>query len=198
MKITKYLRLPILAVVAILFIYGSIGLAKSQNQTENTQNNLQEKIEGLQKQIIQNQNQNDNQIAELQKQIKAPTPPKQVAGASITKEIQYVEKTVTQTVTKEVEKNQAVVTIENLGSYRVDLQSNDNAFTILKRASEQNGFPIEYQEYSFGVFITSIGGIKPSGNQYWAFYYNGKYSIVGASSQPISKNDTTFWKLESF
>lgn len=189
----------------LIIIYGGIGLAKSETQNKTVQDNLQKEIESLKQQITQNQNQENIQIADLQGQIKSSadiTPQKQVSGASTTREIQYVEKPitqiVTQTLTQEVEKNQAVVTIENLGSYRVDLQNNNNAFTILKEAGAENGFPVEYQEYSFGVFVTAIGGIKPAGNQYWAFYYNGKYSTVGASSQPIFKNDTTFWKLESF
>ncbi|OGD56577.1 hypothetical protein A2V71_02680 [Candidatus Berkelbacteria bacterium RBG_13_40_8] len=202
-----------MAILVISLVYGSIGYAASKGEEQDKQNDLKTKIANLEELVDQNKNQSDGKIAELSEQLKAyaeqvayykslPMSPKEIAGAETVKEIQYIEKPVTQIVTQTaiqgVEKNQAVVTIENLGSFQVDLKDNDNAFTILKRAGVENGFPIEYQEYSFGVFVTAIGGIKPVGNQYWAFYYNGKYSMVGASAQTISKNDTTFWKLESF
>ncbi len=119
-------------------------------------------------------------------------------------------KPVTKTVTKKVyvaaptvyvaapAKHETSVTVQGVGSYKVDVASGDTAFTVLKKASKVGGFPMEYTDYSFGTFVTSIGDTKPKANEYWAFYYNGNFSDVGASDQKISDNDTTFWRLETF
>lgn len=92
----------------------------------------------------------------------------------------------------------AAVSIEQVGKYQVDLTDDDTAFTILLRAGEENSFTVEYQMYDFGAFITCIAEICTTGNQYWAFYYNSAYSMVGASAQIVKDGDTTAWKLESF
>jgi len=219
-KIIQNLTTLFLAILAVTIVYGGINLAdlnlKNVKASQN-QEDFANKISNLENKLNESENKNsdfENRLNDLQKKLddykKIASAPKQILGAETQEPkevIKYIEKepviktvtqTITQTITQGVEKNQAVVTIENLGSYRVDLKDSDNAFTILKRAGVENGFPIEYQEYSFGVFITAIGAIMPRGNQYWAFYYNGKFSMVGASSQSISKNDTTFWRLESF
>ena len=113
-------------------------------------------------------------------------------------------KTVTKTVVKKVKvqvqpKDQVSVSIQNVGSYKVDLKTNDTAFTVLARAASENNFALNYQNYTgMGAFVTGIRDINPTGNQYWSFYYNGKISDVGASSQSVSGGDTTFWELASF
>lgn len=210
-KLFNYLRLLIISIFLIGLLYGGLNLANLNLQkvkAGQSQEDIAKKILSLENKLNNLENHNselENKIINLESDLNNITPVSS-KPIEITKYIEKepIIKTVTQTkvvkeiVREEIEKNQAVVTIENIGSFRVDLQENENAFTILKEASTQNGFPLEYQEYSFGVFITSIGGIKPSGNQYWAFYYNGKYSMVGASDQKINKNDTTFWRLESF
>ena len=80
----------------------------------------------------------------------------------------------------------------------MNLTDDETAFTILLKAGQENGFSVDYQMYDFGVFITGISGIIPTGNQYWAFYYNGVYSMVGASARPVEDGDATAWKFESF
>ncbi|MDO8686758.1 MAG: DUF4430 domain-containing protein [Candidatus Berkelbacteria bacterium] len=217
-KIFKNLTVMLVSILAVTFIYGGLNLADlnlKNAKADQNQDNITNKISALENKLIDSETKNSDleiKLNDLQTKVenyrRIASIPKQILGEQTETPqeiIKYIEKdpivkTVTQTkvVTKEIEKNQATVTIENIGSFRVNLQENENAFTILKKASVENGFPLEFQEYSFGVFITSIGSIKPSGNQYWAFYYNGKYSMVGASDQKIINNDTTFWKLESF
>ena len=81
----------------------------------------------------------------------------------------------------------------------MDLQADDTAFSALLRAGQENGFSIEYQMYEgLGAFVTCIVGICGHDNYYWAFYYNGSYSMVGASAQPVTSGDTMTWKFESF
>jgi len=162
--------------------------------------NYQAKIDDYQKQITDYQ----NTIAYYKKQASAP---KAVSGVSTTVNqnppaTAPTTQTVTNTITEYVQtplRKQASVIIDSVGSYKVDISEDETAFSLLKKTADQKGFDIEYTIYEgLGAFITSIAGIKPQGNQYWAFYYNGKYSMVGASSQKITPDDTTFWRLESF
>lgn len=97
---------------------------------------------------------------------------------------------------------QRFVTVEiqrlsNYQSYQVELKENDTAFSVLLRAAQENSFTISYQNYgSLGVFVDCIVGVCGSNNSYWAFYYNGEYSAVGASSRRVGDGDITSWKLE--
>lgn len=211
------LRLPAIALAIIAIIYGGliirdlksqVGDLNKQNQANIFKaNELASRLDQLQNDVNVAKANNDNlaanlaqsqkQISSLQNQIAI----KKVAGVSspiVNLEPAVVTKTITQTITKEVEKNQATVTIENVGSYKVDLQAGDNAFEVLKRAASENNFAIDYEVYSFGVFVKSIGGVVPQGNQYWAFYFNGAFSQVGASDQAVVKGDSIFWQLASF
>lgn len=216
-KIYLNLKFPLLALAIISLIYGGLLVSDLKTKTESLQKQnqtilfktatLSDKIDQVQNDTNTTKNNNDILAAKLataQKQIyvlQNNASIKKVLGASTANNIELkpaiITKTITNTVTQEVEKNQATVTIENVGSYKVDLQAGDNAFDILKRAATNN-FALEYDTYSFGVFVTSIGGITPQGNQYWAFYFNGAFSNVGASDQPIQKGDSVFWQLASF
>ncbi len=83
-------------------------------------------------------------------------------------------------------------------NYKVNLKKNDTAFSVLLRASEENSFTLEYQNYEgLGTFVNCIAGIcGGQDNKYWMFYYNGQFSPVGASSQEVFATDTTIWKFE--
>lgn len=214
-KIFDKIFLPFLAAVMILIIYGGLNLANLQNQNQKLNQKqiaLEAKLADLEKSVNDNKialAQNEQQIADYAQQVayykKLATVPKMILGeqtesAPAVTTASVPAKIVTKTVyvKKEVPKKQVVVVIDGVGSYQIDWQSNDTAWTVLKRAAEKNNFGLQYQMYDFGVFITGIGGITPTGNQYWAFYYNGKYAQVGASGQTVSPNDTTFWQLATF
>jgi len=100
--------------------------------------------------------------------------------------------------TPTIEVKEATVKIENVGTYKIEIKSGDSAFSVLKKAASQNGFNLAYDTYDFGVFVTSIGGIKASNSQFWAFYYNGAFASVGASNQKVNQDDVISWKLQSF
>ncbi len=108
----------------------------------------------------------------------------------------------TVSVAKDAVAQTATVKIDGLGSYSVPLKSGDTGFDILGRASSQNGFPIDYKMYSFGPMITKIGSIAAEDHvtwgTYWALYYNGAYSDVGAGDLKINNNDVTEWRLETW
>ena len=199
-KLLKNLKFPAISLVIITIIYGGLTIENLLNQTKilnNKNQTISSDNANLQVQI--------NQIQTKLSQVEAladkkPTNEKNASGATLASEktIETKTNTITNTITQEIEKNQATVTIENIGSFKVDLQEGDNAFLVLKRAAEENSFPFEYKNYSFGVFITSIGNIAPKDNQFWAFYFNGAFSQVGASDQPVKKGDSIFWQLTTF
>ncbi|AKM81831.1 TPA: DUF4430 domain-containing protein [Candidatus Berkelbacteria bacterium] len=218
LSIFEMLRLPLIALAVIASIYGGLLIRDLKSQVNNLKNEnqvtsfktteLSNKLNQLENQANSIKTTNDTlsaSLSEAQKQIIALQTEVNVKKVAVKPTITYVPtvvtKTITQTVTQEVDKKEAIqatVTIQNVGSFKVDLQAGDNAFAVLKRASEQNSFPLKYDSYSFGVFVNSIGGIAPAGNQYWAFYFNGTFSNVGASDQPVTKGDSIFWQLASF
>lgn len=210
-KIIESLWLLLIGVILVSAIYAGLTITKEVKASDDfsqTQKALSDKINDLESKIgTQNQTIQDlqNQLIDIKKIASAP---KQVLAAAIepaptpatpAPAPETIIKTVTKTVVvKEEPKKLASVIIEGVGSYQIEIESGDTAFTILKRAAAENNFIAEYQSFDFGVFVTAIGDIKPEGNKYWAFYYNGQYSNVGASDQAISDGDTTFWQLASF
>ncbi|MFA5158648.1 MAG: DUF4430 domain-containing protein [Patescibacteria group bacterium] len=206
-KIFKSLTFPAISILVILIIYGALSLKNLEKTSlaAGKNNSLDDqKIVQLESTLNQYQNKLNEVIAANNELTQKVLTLKTSAQPQVIKTIQsqpekIIEtQTVTQIVNHEVEKNEATVTIQNVGSYKVALESGDNAFSILKRAATEHGFPLTYDTYSFGVFITGIGGIVPSGNQFWSFYYNGTFSNVGASDQPVKKGDNTFWQLSTF
>ena len=99
----------------------------------------------------------------------------------------------------EIPKSQYVtVSIAGVGEYKTKILPDETAFTIMIRAARENNFSIDYKIYSFGAFITAIGGIKPADNEFWALYYNGVFSQVGASQLKIKENDLISWRVEKW
>jgi F0F1-type ATP synthase membrane subunit b/b' len=211
-RFIKSLFFPLISIFIVFLIYFGLSLIKvnkdfdrvlaKNNQLSSELDQLSTNLELLDSNLEEAQQSLEN-IKNEKTTITSKVIPGEARPATVPVEKQNAEptivtKTLVQKIEKEVEKNQATVTIQNVGSFKVILQPNDTAFSILKRASEENSFPITYDSYGFGVFITSIGGIKPENNQYWAFYHNGLFSNVGASDQPIQKADSTFWQLQTF
>ncbi|PIZ00565.1 hypothetical protein COY62_01860 [bacterium (Candidatus Howlettbacteria) CG_4_10_14_0_8_um_filter_40_9] len=97
-----------------------------------------------------------------------------------------------------VKKDTVQITIDGVGTFNIEFKNGDSAFDILKRASVENGFILDYESYSWGVMVTRIGNKDAQGTYYWAFYYNGAYAQVGASDQQVLKNDITEWRYESW
>lgn len=211
-KFLKSLTFPAISLLVIATIYAGISISSISNKTallKKQNQNMSEQINGLAEVIHENQNKINQTISlnnDLQKNLKSAQ--SQIAllqgntsnktTSAVATEPTVVTQTLTQTVVKEVEANQAVVIIRNVGSYKVDIQPGDSAFSVLKRAAANNNFNLLFDTYSFGIFIKSIGGATPTGNQYWAFFYNGNFSNVGASDQPVKKGDSIVWQLESF
>ena len=92
----------------------------------------------------------------------------------------------------------AQMSIEGLGSYRTNIATDETAFTLLIKTAAQNNFKINYKLYSFGAFIAGIGSINPTGNEFWALYYNGQSSQVGASQLKVKNGDNISWRIEKW
>ena len=214
-KIFESLWLLIIGLILIGGIYGSLNITKSAKANEDfgkEQQVLTRKIGDLEQKLSDQKTTIDNLKSDLenyQSQLaavkKLAAAPKQIAGEIINlapapaPAPEPIIKTVTETVVvKEKPQEIASVIVQGLGSYPVEVSADDTAFSILQKAASQNGFELKYQSFDFGIFVTAIGGIESAGNQYWAFYYNGNYSNVGASAQTVSAGDTTFWQLASF
>lgn len=70
-------------------------------------------------------------------------------------------------------------------------QDGKNAFQVLQSVTQ-----VEYKQYSFGVFVESVGGVKPDKDHFWKLYVNGQESQVGAGEVQTKNSDVIEWKLE--
>lgn len=218
-KVLSYLWLPITAGLVVILIYGSLTVAdlKNKNQAlEQKQSKLETKISEFENNLGGDQNIQVAGIKDEQPKTKTvtlnaepsftpePTPVFTLAATTRPTSTPRPSSTSISTPTptptlSPTPVNQASLIIDNVGSYSINLQANDTAFSILLRAGDQNGFSVDYQTYEgMGAFVSCIAGICAHDSYYWAFYYNGSYSMVGASAQTISAGDNTTWKFESF
>lgn len=56
---------------------------------------------------------------------------------------------------------------------------------------------VESKQFGLGKFITTIEGVKPAANEYWAFYIDGNYAQVGADSFKIEKETELIFQIQS-
>lgn len=62
---------------------------------------------------------------------------------------------------------------------------------------ETSALVIEYTEYDFGNYITSIEGFESGADdKYWVYYINGNSAVVGASDYVLQPGDVIQWKFE--
>jgi Domain of unknown function (DUF4430) len=54
----------------------------------------------------------------------------------------------------------------------------------------------KYDSSLGGLYVTSIDGVKPKGNNYWAFYVNGKYSSKGVCVAKLRAGERVLFKVE--
>ena len=65
------------------------------------------------------------------------------------------------------------------------------ALDLLKDSAQ-----VEYQEFDFGVMVTSINGLAADDTHYWALYVNDEYATAGASETVLKVGDTMQWIYE--
>lgn len=66
------------------------------------------------------------------------------------------------------------------------------AFDLLRESAE-----VVYDEYDFGVMVTSINGMAVDDDHYWALYVNGEYASAGADQTVLATGDTMRWVYET-
>jgi len=79
-----------------------------------------------------------------------------------------------------------------ISSEPVYAYAGQSVFTALKNSD----FPFTYEEQLFGAFLTSIGALKPTENEYLAVYLNGEYASVGISDLIPENGDKINFKIE--
>lgn len=55
---------------------------------------------------------------------------------------------------------------------------------------------VEYDEYDFGVYVKSIGGIEGNDEYFWALYVNDEQSQTGADQTILEAGDKMEWRYE--
>ncbi|MCA9381941.1 DUF4430 domain-containing protein [Candidatus Dojkabacteria bacterium] len=80
------------------------------------------------------------------------------------------------------EPKQNVITEKRLDIYATE--DGQNALELLKSSAV-----VEYDEFQFGAFVTTINNLKADSEHYWAFYVNGEYAEKGIDSTTLNKGD---------
>ena len=55
---------------------------------------------------------------------------------------------------------------------------------------------VEYDQYDFGVFVTSINGQSATNEYYWAVYINGEYAQQSSDQISLEVGDLVEWRFE--
>jgi hypothetical protein len=55
---------------------------------------------------------------------------------------------------------------------------------------------VEYDQYDFGVFVTSINGQQSNSDYYWALYINEEYAQSASDQIELEKGDQVEWRWE--
>ena len=88
---------------------------------------------------------------------------------------------------------------EKTEEYKLEnVSEKTTVFDVLKKVSEKSNIELNYNNnYSFGVFIESIGGIKNGdGGKYWQYYINGVLGDAAADKKVLKEGDSVEWRFE--
>jgi hypothetical protein len=71
-------------------------------------------------------------------------------------------------------------------------------FSELLSYGKRNNIEVKYNnDYSFGVFVESIGGVENGDEgRYWQYYVNGILGDVAADKKSLKEGDRVEWKFE--
>ena len=88
---------------------------------------------------------------------------------------------------------------ENVISYSFDANDKEGTvFSGLLNYGEENNIEVEYNnDYSFGVFVESVAGIKNGDDgKYWQYYINDTLGEVAADKKVLEGGDKVEWRFE--
>ncbi len=82
--------------------------------------------------------------------------------------------------------------------YTINSESDTTVFNALKKYSENKKIDLKYNNnYSYGVFVESIAGVKNGDDgKYWQYYVNGKLGEVAADKKEVKAGDKVEWRFE--
>ena len=88
---------------------------------------------------------------------------------------------------------------ENIISYSFDANDGERTvFSGLLNHGEENNIEVKYNnDYSFGVFVESVAGIKNGDDgKYWQYYVNDTLGEVAADKKVLESGDKVEWRFE--
>lgn len=93
-------------------------------------------------------------------------------------------------VSAEQSQGQNLISEKKLELYATD--DNQTALELLQANAQ-----VEYDEYSFGIFVTTINNLKADNSHYWAFYVNGEYAMESADATKLQAGDVVSFVYEA-
>ncbi|MBU4339233.1 DUF4430 domain-containing protein [Patescibacteria group bacterium] len=82
--------------------------------------------------------------------------------------------------------------------YAINDANSTTVFDALKKYSENKKIDLKYNNnYSYGVFVESIAGVKNGDDgKYWQYYVNDKLGEVAADKKEVKAGDKVEWRFE--
>lgn len=90
----------------------------------------------------------------------------------------------------QIEVNLTVDYRDSVDSQIINVENSSSAFQALNST-----YDMEYQESSYGYFITSINGVSGNESNYWIYKVNGEAPEVGSGQYTLSENDDLKFSL---
>lgn len=85
-----------------------------------------------------------------------------------------------------------------IDTYAIQVE-NATVYTVLMNAAEENNFTVraEFDDSYQSHYIYEINNYaEGTDNNFWQYYLNGKYGILGSDLQVVKNNDEIIWKFE--
>ena len=76
------------------------------------------------------------------------------------------------------------------------IDSNDTAFSVLKKTSEANNIELVTKQYDFGVFVQKIDEFESTAKKSWIYYVNGESGQIAADQMKLKNGDKVEWRYE--
>lgn len=97
-----------------------------------------------------------------------------------------------------VQVNQQIIANDPRSAIIVDVTIRSGE-TVLDALKAIEGLAVETEEYSYGILVESIDGVKNgTDNKYWLYTINGEEATVGADQYQPENNDLIIWEFKAY
>lgn len=79
-------------------------------------------------------------------------------------------------------------------SYSATLTDGKTVYDLLVQASEVLNYPLDTQQFDFGVLVKRIGSRQSTSNQAWLYFVNGSAGQVAADQAEVKPGDVIEWR----